>query len=57
MIYEDRRHGGSELARALSHYRNRPGVVVVALPRGGVPVGYVVAEALDAPLSQVNLSP
>ena len=38
------------LAERLEHYRGRDDVVVLALPRGGVPVGYEVASALDAPL-------
>ena len=38
------------LAEKLSKYANREDVVVVGLPRGGVPVGYEVATALDAPL-------
>jgi predicted phosphoribosyltransferase len=38
------------LARALAGYAGRPDVVVLALPRGGVPVAYEVARALDAPL-------
>src|SRR5688500_4961700 len=48
--YEDRRHAGVELAARLSQLKGRPGVVVLALPRGGVPVAYEVARALDAPL-------
>lgn len=48
--YQDRRHAGTQLALRLGQYRERSGVVVLALPRGGVPVGYEVARALDAPL-------
>ena len=48
--YEDRREAGRVLAGALAHYRGRPGVLVLALPRGGVPVAYEVARALKAPL-------
>jgi predicted phosphoribosyltransferase len=50
MFYEDRRHAGRSLARALSRYEGRPNVVVLALPRGGVPVADEVAGALHAPL-------
>ena len=48
--FRDRRHAGRVLASALSHHAGRPEVQVLALPRGGVPVGYEVAEALGAPL-------
>lgn len=48
--YEDRREAGRVLAGALAHYLGRPGVLVLALPRGGVPVAYEVARALKAPL-------
>jgi predicted phosphoribosyltransferase len=48
--YQDRRHAGAQLARRLDHYRGRSDVVVLALPRGGVPVAYEVALALEAPL-------
>jgi predicted phosphoribosyltransferase len=44
----DRHAAGKELAQHLAAYRDRPDVVVLALPRGGVPVGYEVAAALDA---------
>jgi len=48
-LFEDRRDAGRQLAAALSRYRqSRP--VVLALPRGGVPVGFEVAKALAAPL-------
>ncbi|MDB5219533.1 MAG: putative phosphoribosyl transferase [Myxococcaceae bacterium] len=46
----DRRDGGRRLADALSGYAGTPGLVVLALPRGGVPVGYEVALALGAAL-------
>lgn len=52
MVFFDRRHAGRELARQLLRYRDqRP--VVLALPRGGVPVGFEVAQALAAPLGLV----
>jgi putative phosphoribosyl transferase len=48
-LFTDRRDAGRQLAAALARYRvSRP--VVLALPRGGVPVGFEVAQALDAPL-------
>jgi predicted phosphoribosyltransferase len=48
--FEDRREGGRDLAAMLSVYKNRKDTIVLALPRGGVPVGYEVAKALSAPL-------
>jgi putative phosphoribosyl transferase len=48
--YADRVEGGRILAGALQHLRERPGLIVLALPRGGVPVGFEVAQALQAPL-------
>lgn len=48
--YRDRRHAGAELAARLHHLEGRNDVVVLALPRGGVPVGYEVARAIGAPL-------
>jgi putative phosphoribosyl transferase len=50
MIYRDRRDAGKHLAELLSHYANRDDVLLLALPRGGVPVAYEVAKALKAPL-------
>lgn len=48
--YRDRREAGRVLAQALQHYRGRGGLLVLALPRGGVAVGFEVAHALEAPL-------
>lgn len=50
MIFRDRHHAGHVLAGRLMHYADRDGVIVLALPRGGVPVGYEVATALRVPL-------
>ena len=50
MIFRDRSEAGRNLAERLMHYAGREDVIVLALPRGGVPVGYEVARALDAPL-------
>jgi len=50
MRFHDRREAGRLLAERLSQYAGRDGVVVLALPRGGVPVGYEVARMLRAPL-------
>ena len=48
--FSDRREAGVELASKLRQYASRQDVVVLALPRGGVPVGFEVAESLDVPL-------
>src|SRR5690242_585857 len=48
--YRDRRHAGKVLASELENYTERSDVTVLALPRGGVPVGYEVARRLHAPL-------
>src|SRR5262245_50578429 len=48
--FVDRRAAGRALAEAMARYDGRRDVVVLALPRGGVPVGYEVARRLGAPL-------
>jgi len=48
--FQDRAEAGRRLAEKLVDYAGRPDVLVLALPRGGVPVGYEVARALEAPL-------
>ena len=50
MQFEDRAEAGRVLAAALQAYRGRRDVIVLALPRGGVPVGFEVARSLGAPL-------
>jgi predicted phosphoribosyltransferase len=49
-VFRDRPEAGRRLAGKLSAYANRPDVIVLALPRGGVPVAFEVAQALNAPL-------
>src|SRR3981189_1326817 len=49
-LFRDRHDAGRKLAAKLSAYAHRPDVLVLALPRGGVPVAYEVARALGAPL-------
>lgn len=49
-MFLDRRDAGRRVAARLLEYAGDPNVTILALPRGGVPVGYEVAHALDAPL-------
>ena len=49
-LFVDRRDAGRRLAPKLKHYAGRPDVIVLALPRGGVPVASEVAAALRVPL-------
>ena len=48
--FTDRAHAGKLLAQALSTYAGRADVLVLALPRGGVPVGFAMAQALGVEL-------
>ncbi|HJZ93790.1 MAG TPA: phosphoribosyltransferase [Gemmataceae bacterium] len=50
MLFEDRHDAGRQLAAKLGRYAGRPDGIILALPRGGVPVGYEVARALGVPL-------
>src|SRR3954469_3475378 len=50
MFFHDRHAAGRQLAAHLDQYAGRSDVIVLALPRGGVPVGFEVARALGAPL-------
>jgi putative phosphoribosyl transferase len=52
--FENRADAGRQLAAKLEHLRGQP-VVVLALPRGGLAVGYEVARALGAPLDVLNV--
>ena len=49
-VFATRRKAGEKLATKLTEYANRADVLVLALPRGGVPVAYEVALALNAPM-------
>jgi predicted phosphoribosyltransferase len=48
--FQDRFDAGRFLAKQLNHHAPDPGLLVLALPRGGVPVAYEIARALNAPL-------
>lgn len=50
MKYQNRHEAGKILAKHLKKYSEKKDVIILALPRGGVPVGYEVAKALSVPL-------
>lgn len=49
-MFRNREEAGRMLAEKLRHYRNDPTALVLALPRGGVAVGYQLSLALHVPL-------
>jgi putative phosphoribosyl transferase len=49
-LFLDRSEAGRLVAARLEKHANQPGVIVLALPRGGVPVAYEVAKAVQAPM-------
>ena len=52
-VFRDRAQAGQCLGEALTKYANRDDVIVIGLPRGGVPVAYEVAKRLNAPLDVI----
>ena len=52
-MFHDRVDAGRQLAKELVHYANREDVLILGIPRGGVPVAFEVAQALRAPLDIV----
>jgi putative phosphoribosyl transferase len=50
VVFKNRYDAGQKLAEKLMHYHGQENLIVLGLPRGGVPVAYEVARALDAPL-------
>lgn len=54
-IFSDRSAAGKLLSEKLREFANRPDVIVLALPRGGVPVAYEIAKALNAPLDVITV--
>lgn len=53
MLFRDRKDAAEKLSDALSEYSGRDDVLVIALPRGGVVIGRIVADRLGAPLDIV----
>lgn len=53
MIYSDREEAGKRLAEALGYLRGEKNLLVLALPRGGVPVAYQVARFVESPLDLI----
>ena len=50
MMFRNREEAGRLLAQALATYEGRPKLVVLGLPRGGVPVARIIADFLGAPM-------
>lgn len=49
-MFKNREEAAKKLAKALSPFKNRDDIVIVALPRGGVPIAFYIAKELNAPL-------
>lgn len=47
MIFKDRFEAGRELAKKLAHYKNNPEAIILAIPRGGLQLGYALAKELN----------
>src|SRR5512141_506763 len=54
MRFKNRADAGHQLSQMLLHFRNQ-NVVVLALPRGGIPVAFEIAHALQVPLDVLNV--
>ena len=52
-MFKDRTDAGLLLVKKLSHYHNNKDAVVVTIPRGGIPLGYVISKGLHLPLEIV----
>ena len=52
-VFRDRFQAGNLLTQKLREYRGKKNVIVLAVPAGGVPVGYVVAKELGVPMDVV----
>jgi predicted phosphoribosyltransferase len=55
VLFKDRLQAGRVLATRLAEYADRTDVIVLALPRGGVPIGFEVASALNVPLDVLTV--
>jgi putative phosphoribosyl transferase len=53
MIFQNRQDAGRKLAEKLKEYKDKPDTIIVALPRGGVVLGYEIAKELNLPLDIV----
>lgn len=53
LVFQDRFQAGTLLARKLREYCGKDNVIILAIPAGGVPVGYMVAKELDVPMDVV----
>src|SRR4026208_878604 len=53
--FQNRTEAGDILAQRLTHYANQPDVIILGLPRGGVPVATQVAQQLNVPLDVFNV--